>query len=146
MIGRIGGAIVIAGAVAAVIATFLPWLSVTAPFAGTVTESIMQGGGNDGPILATFAVIAALLGVLIIVRGPAWWANIAAILALALAGAVAAYDLSNAQNSVPEFIRSTGLVSATVEVGVYVCAAGVLVGVFGAGMGFWPKARAAAKA
>jgi len=143
---RLPGLILIAGAAVVVVAMFLPWITVSAPFVGTVTESIMQGGGSDGPIITTLAAVAILVGLGMVLRGPAWWASAAAIALLFVAAVVAVMDLGNAQsaqNSVPDFVRQSGLVSASIETGVYVCAAGILVGAAGAVLGLFGRASPA---
>ena len=54
---KLGRYSALAGAVFTVIGAFLPWVTVTAPFLGTVSRSGMEGG--DGPIFLALGAVAA---------------------------------------------------------------------------------------
>lgn len=59
--GRGAALVTIAGGTLAVVGSFLPWVSLQAPFVGTIQKSGMEGG--DGVITLVIGAIALLVGI-----------------------------------------------------------------------------------
>jgi hypothetical protein len=56
-----GATMTVLGGLLIVLGSFLPWLSFTAPFVGTITKNGMEGG--DGVITLVSGVVTILIGV-----------------------------------------------------------------------------------
>ncbi len=125
------GAVILIGGALAALGSFLPWITATAAFVGTINRNGLDGGG-DGLITIALGIVIILLGVALLARsGNPRTARIgAAICGLAL-GWVAVADI----NSINERIRSLNstLAAASVGMGIIVIAFAavlVLVGAF----------------
>jgi hypothetical protein len=62
--------LVLVGAMAVVVALFLPWLEATAPFVGTISRSLVALTTSDSPLVLGLAACGGLLGLLLTYRGP----------------------------------------------------------------------------
>src|SRR5205823_1570587 len=59
--GREGVVVVLLGALGLAVGSFLPWLTATAPFVGTISRSGLDGGG-DGILTLIAGIVVGLLG------------------------------------------------------------------------------------
>lgn len=125
---RMAAGLVIAGAVMAVIGCFLPWISVTVPFFGTISRDAISG--SDGEILAAVATISALIGVVMWVRRVGVIVPIVLFIAAAIAMTVVVVDYEDISHSVQSMnVQSVNLTLdvAEVGIGVFVTALGVVI-------------------
>jgi len=132
-VSRSQGLVVLGGATLVVIGTFLPWITATAPFIGTISRSLMDGG-SDGPILDALAGIVLLIGLTMALRGPMRLISVLAILTLILAGGVVVFDYSAMQSRVSNATSASNLIIASVGAGPYVSGFGIIVAVIGSAM------------
>ena len=134
-----GGILIVAGGALAVLGSFLPWLSVTAPLLGNVTRSGLDGGG-DGIITLVIGAVLALLGVALILRsGSARRAVIGTVLTSLVLGVVAVMDIGDVQTR--GILMETSLategnmfadaVAFSVGMGLYVILIGGVLGIVG---------------
>lgn len=134
---RVAGAIVLAGGAIAAAGCFMPWLRMSAPLVGTITRTALSG---DGMILLIAAVVAAMLGVMMLVRPTG---RIVALCGLAL-GAVGvliiAVDYSDLSSRVTHAQSGEARIIAEIGEGFYVAALGTMVWIVGTLMG-WPRKR-----
>jgi Protein of unknown function (DUF2510) len=124
-----GGLVVLAGSLVLAIGSVLAWAKVEA---GIFSRSI-AGTDGDGKItiaIAALVGVAALVGML---RTPvSGGAVIVALVGGIAAGGVAVYDIVNVNDKIHEVSATTSLVTASVGIGLYVCAAGAAMIVVGA--------------
>jgi hypothetical protein len=141
---RLPGILVLTGAAVVLVATFMPWLTATAPFVGTTSRNLIDGG--DGQILAGVAVAAGLLGLTMLVRGP----NTVMVILVALLAAVASWvivlDYQEVSGRVANVPTAAGGFTIIAEVGPgpYLAGVGVIVWVIGGIVGFAKRNRPAA--
>jgi hypothetical protein len=120
---RLPGMLVLAGGVAVVVGTFLPWLQATGP-AGTVTENGLKIGTWGTLVLG---VLAAARG-LSLSRPEMFRAQLGSPL---ISGVLIAILVALRWNSLQQVIRNTEAVSPGVTVGIGI---GVWIVIAGAGM------------
>jgi hypothetical protein len=126
---RIGGGLVIAGGAMAVIGCFLPWISESAPFVGTISRDAISS--PDGEVIATIAAVSALVGVVVWARRVGVVVPIALLVAAAIDIWVLVIDYQDISNRV-QGISSSNLIYANVGAGVYFTGLGVVVWALGA--------------
>jgi hypothetical protein len=138
--GRVQGVIAIAGGALVLMGAFLPWLTATAPFVGTVNRSLVDYG-SDGVILAALGTVALFIGLVMAVRGPAILAGLGGIVALALAALITGVDYGQVSGRVANLTSGSGTIPiiASVGAGPYVTALGIVVGAVGCVMGMFSK-------
>jgi hypothetical protein len=127
---------VLIGGVLAALGSFLPWITATAAFVGTISRNGFDGGG-DGIITAALGIVIALLGISLLARsGSPRVARIGAIACAAVLGWVTITDI----NSVNDRIRSidSNVATASVGMGLIVVGFAAVVTVIGA---FMPTSR-----
>jgi hypothetical protein len=127
--------LVILGGLLVAVGSFLPWVTATAPFIGSISRSGMDGG--DGVITLVLGAAAAVLGLMfagglrLSKGGP-----ILIILCAVAAGVVAGLDYSDVQGRVQVAEAASSLVSASVGAGLWSIFVGaVMTGIGGAGLG-----------
>ena len=107
------------GGLLIVFGSFLPWLTATAPFIGTINVNGMQGGG-DGVITLVLGVITILIAAtqLTATKMPALlWRS--SIITGVITGAVAIYDYNAVQQRITELktaVKATGELSFDIPV------------------------------
>lgn len=108
-------------AAAIVVSAFLPWLTTSAAFVGTISRSGMSGGFTDG----WFTILCGLLlAAFVWVRRPA-----CAILAASAALGLAVYELIYVTGRVTDVTAGGGFVAAAVGSGLWLWLAAALAGV-----------------
>lgn len=135
-VNRIPGLVVLAGAAAIVLGPFLPWLTASAPFVGTITRSLMDDGGSDGPFLLIIGGIILIIGGAMAVQGPVTWAGAIQILLLVLVAAVVIFDYNDVHNRVTNATSASNLIIASVGPGPYVAGFGIVTAAIGSAMAF----------
>jgi hypothetical protein len=122
MIG-LGGLLIVLG-------SFLPWLTATAPFVGTISRNGMEGG--DGIITLILGVVTILIGVsqLTATRLPALLQR-SSIVTGVITGAVAIYDYVDVQRRIEDVKEQTELVSASVGAGIWTLIVGAILAIVG---------------
>jgi hypothetical protein len=122
MIG-LGGLLIVLG-------SFLPWLTATAPFVGTITRNGMEGG--DGIITLILGVLTILIGVsqLTATRMPALLQR-SSIVTGAITGAVAIYDYVEVQRRIEDVKEQSELISASVGAGIWTLIVGAILAIVG---------------
>ena len=132
-VNRAPGLVILAGGIIIVIAPFFPWLSATAPFVGTISRSLMDGGG-DGVILLVVGAAVAALGGFAAARGPQKWVGVLALIPLAISGLVSILDYSDVSGRVSNATAASDLIIASVGPGPFVAGFGIVIGAIGAVM------------
>jgi hypothetical protein len=123
MIG-LGGLLIVLG-------SFLPWLTATAPFVGTISRNGMEGG--DGIItLILGVVVTILIGVsqLTATRMPALLQR-SSIVTGVITGAVAIYDYVEVQRRIEDVKEQSELISASVGAGIWTLIVGAILAIVG---------------
>ena len=133
---RVGAGLVIAGAAMAVIGCFLPWISATAPFIGTVTRDAISS--PDGQVIAGIAAVSALVGVIAWVRRVGLVVPIVLLVAAAIDMWAFVIDYQDISGRV-QSLSGNNLIVAEVGVGVYLTGLGVVVWAVGAVVSFRQK-------
>jgi hypothetical protein len=110
----------IGGAVVVMIAAFLPWATVTAPFIGQVSKNGIDG---DGALTLIGGLVLAALAIPALRRQPARTGiGIAVAVVALLVAAIAAYDIYDVGQAVDAV--GDAPVSASAAVGLYLTFAG----------------------
>lgn len=134
---RVGAVVAILGALTAATATFLPWVRADIGGVGVRTGTgwnTVRDNIGDGPILVGLAALAALSGLVILVRsGSRWVALAGAGLGLGLTG-VAIFEIV-------DISRPGAGVTATHQLGVWLVLAGGIVVVIGQLVAFGASGR-----
>ena len=133
---RIGAGLVIGGAALAVIGCFLPWISATAPFIGTVTRDAISS--PDGEVIASIAGISALVGVVVWVRRVGLVVPIALLVAAAIDMWVFVIDYQDLSGRI-QGLSGNNLIVAEIGVGAYLTGFGVVTWAVGAVVSFRQK-------
>jgi hypothetical protein len=118
------GAIVAGGLVISV-GTFLPWITLLAPFVGRITKSGMEG--RDGPILLFLGLAIASLGFICLKRPKVAWA---VLIGAVVSGVAVGFEFSSANSAVQS--ATTQFSSAALGSGLWVMALGTLAAALGA--------------
>jgi hypothetical protein len=106
------------GGLLIVLGSFLPWLTATVPFAGTITTNGMQGGG-DGIITLALGILTILIGVAQLTANlPARW-QMSAVVTGILTGCVAIVAYNNVQDRIETVKGQSDLVAASVGAGIW---------------------------
>jgi hypothetical protein len=109
-----GASIILIGGALTVLGSFLPWITATVAFAGTITRSGLDGGG-DGLITIIVGIVASLLGVALVARtGNSLLLQAGAVICAAIVGLVAGIDI----NSVNDRLQQLSHTNSTGSVGV----------------------------
>jgi hypothetical protein len=112
------GAIIIAGGALAILGSFLPWVTATAAFVGTIGRNGIDGGG-DGMFTIIAGIIAALCGIALLARsGRAIVARVGALICAAGLGYIFIIDLGNVNERISSI--DTDFATASVGAGLYV--------------------------
>jgi hypothetical protein len=128
------------GATIAAIGCFLPWIGETPPEVDTVTRDIFSSAyhaalpGVDGTVITGLALIAVLLGLLMMTGRVARGAGIAALLLAIVAEVTVMADFLDLNGSV-EVLRTTYFQIVQVGVGIYITELGVVIWTIGAAVG-----------
>src|ERR1035437_7971732 len=120
----------LAGGLAIIVGSLLPWATATAPFAGTVSRSGTDGGG-DGIITIALGLVICLAGVSAVQRVRSGIASLAGVLAV-VAGVLVVYEYSDASSRVQNVSAASDLVVASVGAGIWVMGLGAVVALVGA--------------
>jgi hypothetical protein len=134
---RISGVLVLTGAAAVVIGTFLPWMEASAPFVGTITRDLISS--PDGEILAGIGAVGGLLGLLLLLRGPGIVAGALALLVAAGAGYVLTFDYQEVSQTVSGVTGGSVPVIAHVGPGPYLSGLGLVVWILGGLVGLFGR-------
>jgi hypothetical protein len=132
---KAGPILILAGAGGALLGTFLPWVKLSAPYVGTLTRAGIQG---DGVFLAVGAVVAGIIGLVLLSRPANAVMAIGLVLAIIVMGAVVAIDFSSVQGKVTEINAGGAGAYAEVGEGLYLCALAVILTMVGCVM-CWPR-------
>ena len=125
-----GGTMTGLGGLLIVLGSFLPWLTATAPFVGTISTNGMQGGG-DGMITLALGVLTILIGVAQLTANLPrrfWWA---AIVTGALTGLVAIGGYSSVQDRIADATAESNLIVASVGAGIWTLFVGAAFAIVG---------------
>ena len=118
----------IAGGIIVIVGSFLPWLTATAAFVGTINRNGIDGGG-DGIFTAIAGGLLALGGVARAMRsGSPRMARILGVISSAVAGIIAVVDIGNVNSKVADLTSNSSAVIATVGTGLYAVIVGAVVG------------------
>jgi len=108
------GVVILIGGVLAALGSFLPWVTATAAFVGTISRNGFDGGG-DGVITIALGIVISLSALALITHsGSPRTARIAALVSAAILGIVAVADI----NSVNERLRGLDTTYAAGSVGM----------------------------
>jgi hypothetical protein len=118
------------GGLLIVLDSFLPWLTATAPFVGTISRNGMEGG--DGIITLILGVVTILIGVsqLTATRLPALLQRSSIITGI-ITGAVEIFDYVDVQRRIEDVKEQTELVSASVGAGIWTLIVGAVLAIVG---------------
>jgi hypothetical protein len=118
------------GGLLIVLGSFLPWLSFTAPFVGTVTRNGMEGG--DGIITLILEVVTILIGVtqFTATRLPAFLHR-SSIVTGAITGVVAVFDYLEVQRRIEDAKEQSELIAASIGAGIWTLIVGAILAVVG---------------
>ena len=125
-----GATMTVLGGLLIVLGSFLPWVSFTAPFVGTVTRNGMEGG--DGIITLILGVVTILIGVtqFTATRLPAFLHR-SSIVTGAITGAVAIYDYLDVQRRIEDAKEQSELIAASVGAGIWTLIVGAVLAIVG---------------
>jgi hypothetical protein len=120
----IGGGLILLG-------SFLPWVTASAPFVGTVSRSGMDGGG-DGVVTLILGAITLLIGIARITRSDLpRYVQRSAIVTGVIAAVVVGIDYSTLEDRIRAATQATNLISASIGVGVWTVFVGAAFAVAG---------------
>jgi len=108
--------VTVAAGAAAVLGSFLPWITVTAPFVGTMSVTGTDSRGGDGWITVGIGLALVFLGILLL-RGHQFRVAVT-IVSVALFG-VAAYEVLNLANKMADAQQESDMVVATIGNGLW---------------------------
>jgi hypothetical protein len=125
-----GATMTVLGGLLIVLGSFLPWLSFTAPFVGTITKNGMEGG--DGVITLVSGVVTILIGVtqLTATRLPAFLHR-SSIATGVITGVVATYDYLDVQRRIEDAKAQSELIAASVGAGIWTLIVGAILAIVG---------------
>jgi hypothetical protein len=125
-----GATMTVLGGLLIVLGSFLPWISLTAPFIGTVTRNGMEGG--DGIITLMLGVVTILIGVtqFTATRLPGFLHR-SSIVTGAITGAVAIYDYLDVQRRIEDAKEQSELIAASVGAGIWTLIVGAVLAIIG---------------
>jgi hypothetical protein len=128
-VSRLAGALVCGGAAGVIVGTFLPWLSASAAFVGTISRDLISSG--DGQFLAGVAAVGGLIGLWLLLRGPSVSGGILVLLLAVVAGFILVIDYQDVSQRVANLTAGTSSMIADVGPGPYLSGLGLLVWVIG---------------
>jgi hypothetical protein len=117
----------IGAGVAAIIAAFLPWITVSAPFYGSISRSGIDNGG-DGTITAVLGLVVVIVA-LTCRRFSDRVVGIVVICLGVAVGAIGAWDWHNLNDKIHLATSQSNLIAASVGVGLYVTIAAAIAAV-----------------
>ena len=118
----------LAGGIVVIVGSFMPWLTATAAFVGTISRSGIDGGG-DGIFTAIAGGLLALGGVARAMRsGSPRTARVLGVLSSVVAALIGVMDIGNVNSKVADLTSSSTAVIATVGTGLYVVILGAAIG------------------
>jgi hypothetical protein len=112
-----------------IVGTFLPWLSASAAFVGTISRDLISSG--DGQFLAGVAAVGGLIGLWLLLRGPSVSGGILVLLLAVVAGFILVIDYQDVSQRVANLTAGTSSMIADVGPGPYLSGLGLLVWVIG---------------
>ena len=115
----------VAGGLLIAVGTFLPWISLVAPFVGKITKSGMEG--SDGPMLLVLGLAIAGSGLACLTRPKVAWA---VLIGAAISGVAVGIEFSSSNSAVQS--ATTEFYSAALGSGLWVMALGTLAAAVGA--------------
>lgn len=124
------GWLVVVGGAMLVVASFLPWAKLTAPFVGTITKAGVDNGG-DGIATLIGGAVLALCGWMIVGRHSPWLAVAVLIVAVGL-GLLLVFDFVDIASRFADIEQTVA--STDYGAGLYLAAVGVVVAGVG---GIW---------
>ena len=126
--------LVVAGAVAAIVAAFLPWISATAAFVASESRNGLDG---DGQITIVLGVAAAVLAVVALRGHPAPLAALVIVAGLgALIAVIGVIDYVDARNRIGDLTaEERQLVAISIGAGLYLTIAAGIAIIVGAVLG-----------
>jgi len=124
-------ALVALGGVAMVVGSFMPWITVQAPFVGNISRSGIDGGG-DGLFTAGLGVVTALIALarFTATRLPSLVQRSSIVTGIA-AGALAVFEIHNVQQRIATATGASNLVTGAVGAGLYVIIGGAVLALVG---------------
>jgi hypothetical protein len=130
LVNKTPGVILLVSGGLAILGSFLPWISLTAPFVGTITRSGLDGGG-DGLLTAGLGAALGVLGLVQLQREASRSTLIAGILLCLALGALTAFEFSDASSRFATANASSDLIVTSYGSGLYVLAVAAVVGIVG---------------
>jgi hypothetical protein len=119
--------LLIAGGLALVIGAFLPWVTISAPFIGTLSKSGIDGG--DGWITLALGATLAVFGFRVL-KDQGTLPFAAGLVVAGIAGAMTLFEMTDVSNRISDVRDAAdGMTSAHIGVGLWLSAAGVVAAV-----------------
>jgi hypothetical protein len=123
------GLVLLGAGVLAVVGSFLPWITATAAFVGTLSRNGLDGGG-DGLFTIVLGFVLGLLGIAMLAgSGRTGAARVGALLASLGLGYIAIVDIGSVNERIAEIDSS---VVASLGMGLYAIALAAAMGIVGA--------------
>jgi hypothetical protein len=124
--GGLGAYLLIGAGALIILGVFLPWMSVSAVFVGTISKTGMDPGG-DGTIFLIAGVVISVFGIIRTSTQVNSWAQVLVPGAVGLLTGIGAFADLSAVNDRLNQIKSTPMVIAQAGPGLYLILLGVLV-------------------
>jgi hypothetical protein len=113
-----GGAVILIAGALAVLGSFLPWITATAAFVGTISRSGIDGGG-DGMITIALGILVGLFGIALVSRnGNPSVARLGAAICGVVMGWVTITDFGSVSDRLKDL--ETDFSTGSVGMGLYV--------------------------
>lgn len=106
------------GGLLIVLGSFLPWLTATVPFAGTISTNGMEGGG-DGILTLALGVLTVLIGVAQLTANLPARLQLSAVVTGVLTGLLAIAAYSSVQERIETAKGESDLIVASVGSGIW---------------------------
>jgi hypothetical protein len=140
---RVAGGLIVAGGGIAVAGCFLPWISASAPFVGTVSR---DGVSNpDGQLIAGLAAASALIGVVMLARRVWLVVPIVVFLLALIATWTVVLDYQDVNSRIQNVTSTDTTIPIVAEVGsgIYATGLGIVVWAIGAIAGLARQSKSA---
>jgi hypothetical protein len=133
--------VVVGGVIAVIVGAFLPWVTASAAFVGTITRVGTDGDGKITLALALAAGIVALVALRQRAAPQVWALAVVGVLAIVIAG-IGIYDWNDIRQAVNDLSpEEQRLITASVGSGVYVTVAGAVAMFIGCVLGNADRTR-----
>lgn len=129
-LGKLGALATVVGGAVIVGGSMLPWMTMTAPFVGTISKNGLDSGG-DGIITLILGSIAFCVGAARFVSPIPWIVQAVPAALGAITGLLMAFDLNDVIERVSKATSGTPMLSASVGVGIYASIIGALLTIAG---------------